>query len=304
MSKTKGIANLGHYFKEVLTILKLNKLSGLLSVFSLTLIFFVALMAAGSWRVSVEVVKALEQEAEVSVYYDQVMEEHQGQALKRLKDQIGELPGVREILPIGAEEAYHQMKTILGRDAAVLEHFSENPFEPYLEVAIELDQLEVVIEGLDGLEGILYVRDNQSVLEKVASIAKLVTGIGIFVAVAVGIATLMVTAHIIREGVHANREQIMTLKLLGAPNGFIFLPYVMEGVLLTILSGILASVLLAVFLNLGSPLLSESLTFLPPLDGRGILRNLMGIGLMVSAGLGLFASLLGLSMVRNHGMRV
>lgn len=304
MSKSKGIANLGHYFKEVLTILKLNKLSGLLSVFSLTLIFFVALMAAGSWRVSVEVVKALEQEAEVSVYYDLVMEEHQGQALKRLKDQIAELPGVREILPIGAEEAYQQMKTILGRDAAVLEHFSENPFEPYLEVAIELDQLEVVLEGLVGLEGILYVRDNQSVLERVASIAKLVTGIGIFVAVAVGIATLMVTAHIIREGVHANREQIMTLKLLGAPNGFIFLPYVMEGVLLTTLSGILASVLLAVFLNLGSPLLSESLTFLPPLDGRGILRTLMGIGLMVSAGLGLFASLLGLSMVRNHGIRV
>ena len=64
------VSNWGYILKEVRTILRQNGLSSLLSVISLTLIFFVAILAATSWQLSTGLVRALENEAEISVYYE------------------------------------------------------------------------------------------------------------------------------------------------------------------------------------------------------------------------------------------
>jgi len=301
---SKLMSNLGYVFQEVRTILRLNGLSSLLSVISLTLIFFVAILAASSWQISTGLVRALEKEAEISVYYDAARVESGELDLPTLISQIESADGTLTTLPISAEDAYTQMSNILGQDAAVLNHFDENPFEPYLEVGIDLSKLNSIITEIQGMNGVVYVRDNQTVLEKVASIAGVVSGIGIFVAMAVGLATLIVTSHIIREGVHANREQIMTLKLLGAPNGFIYQPYVLGGVLLTTLAGLLASGLFLWFVKGIGADLAEVITFLPPIDSSAMLSMILWSAVAASVVLGLAASLLGLAMIRNHGMRV
>jgi len=301
---SKLMSNLDYVFQEVKTILRLNGISSLLSLVSLTLIFFVAILAMSSWQISTSLVQALESEAEISVYYDAARVESGDLDLSSLISKIESADGTLTTLPISAEDAYTQMSVILGQDAAVLNHFDENPFEPYLEVGIDLNKLSVVIDEIQGLDGVVYVRDNQTVLEKVASIAGVVSGIGIFVAIAVGLATLMVTSHIIREGVHSNREQIMTLKLLGAPNGFIYQPYVMGGVLLTTLAGLMAAGLFMWFVTVVSADLAEVITFLPPVNAGHMISLTLWGSVVTSFVLGLAASLLGLSMIRNHGMRV
>lgn len=301
---SKLMSNLDYVFQEVKTILRLNGISSLLSLVSLTLIFFVAILAMSSWQISTSLVQALESEAEISVYYDADRVESGDLDLSSLISKIESADGTLTTLPISAEDAYTQMSVILGQDAAVLNHFDENPFEPYLEVGIDLNKLPVVIDEIQDLDGVVYVRDNQTVLEKVASIAGVVSGIGIFVAIAVGLATLMVTSHIIREGVHSNREQIMTLKLLGAPNGFIYQPYVMGGVLLTTLAGLMAAGLFMWFVTVVSTDLAEFITFLPPVNAGHMISLTLWGSVATSFVLGLAASLLGLSMIRNHGMRV
>ncbi len=301
---SKLLSNLGYVFQEVKTILRLNGISSLLSLLSLTLIFFVAVLAMSSWQISTSLVQALENEAEISVYYDAARVESGDLDLSNLISQIESADGTLSALPISAEDAYKQMSGILGQDAAVLNHFDENPFEPYLEVGIDLNKLSEVIDEIKVYDGVIYVRDNQTVLEKVAAIAGVVSGIGIFVALAVGLATLMVTSHIIREGVHSNREQIMTLKLLGAPNGFIYQPYVMGGVLLTTLAGVLAAGLFLWFVRVVSTDLAEVITFLPPVNVSDLISMTLWGAAAASFVLGLAASLLGLSMIRNHGMRV
>lgn len=303
-TKPKPLSNLAFTFREARTILSLSGLSSLLSVISLTLIFFVAILAGSSWWLSSVLVDALKSEAEISVYYEPALGEAGAPGLEALVDRVGAVEGVNAVKSVSATEAYDVMSEILGSDAGVLTHFQENPFEAYLEVGVDLGNLGPIIEKVQTLEGVDYVRDNQSILEKVASIARLVTGIAIFSAAAVGTATLIVTAHIVREGVHANREQIMTLKLLGAPNGFIYRPYLLEGVLITTAAGLLASLLFWAFARSVGPMAVELVSFLPPLHLSKLLPMVTAATLCVSAFLGLAASLLGLGLVRNHGMRV
>ena len=302
--RSKWISNAAFAFREARAIFTHSGLSSLLSMLSLTLIFFVAILAGSSWWLSTALVEALKNEAQISVYYEPTLGEAGAAGIETLMAGVGTVEGVKDVRAISAEEAYAVMSEILGSDAQVLAHFKENPFEAYLEVGVDLDQLAPVIADVQALEGVDYVRDNQSILEKVASIARFVTGVAVFVAAAVGTATLIVTAHIVREGVHAHREQIMTLKLLGAPNGFIYRPYLLEGVLLTAVSGLFATLLFWAFARSVGPMAFDLASYLPPLHLSRLLPVITLTTLISSTLLGLAASLLGLGLVRSHGMRV
>lgn len=290
--------NLGYYLREVKTIFFMNGFSSVLSMISLIMIFFIVMLAAGSWRISTDLVEALRNEAEINVYYDT------GIGFESLKTSIQKIDGVQNVRHVDAQTAYKKMSEILGQDAAVLSNFEENPFEPYLEIGIDLDLLIPVVSGIEALPGVIYVRDNQTILEKVASLARVISGLGLFVAAAVGTATFIVTSHIIREGIHSNREQIMTLKLLGAPNRFIYFPFVLEGILVTTVSGVIAVALFVGFVQFFAQQMAGVFTFVPAVDHGGILRMISLGMILASVGLGLAASLFGLKMVKNHGMRV
>lgn len=289
--------NMGYFLGEVRTILLLNGFSSLLSLVSLILIFFVALLALGGWWVSADFVKALRNEAEISVYYSEALNPA---AVDRLKTNISAVPGVTSVTAVDAAESYERMSAILGQDAKILGYLDENPFEAYFEVGIQLEKLDAVMKALEGMPDAEYVRDNQTVLQKLSAIASAVTALGIVTAGAVGISTFIITSHIIREGVHSHRGQISTLRLLGAPDWFIHAPFIMEGVLLTLMAAAFAGVLFTAFLGRMGAMLSVSVPFMPPVAYGTMIQTLLA-GLMIASVLtGLLASLFGLKMVRTR----
>ncbi len=288
------VKNIGYFLQEVKTIFILNGFSSVLSLVSLVLIFFVALLAVSGWRVSTELVNALQKEAEISVYYPSELD---AQSVGALEKALQSIEGVQGVTPVNAKEAYANMSEILGPEAKVLSHFDKNPFEAYFEVSIELSKLAPILKAVEETPHVAYVRDNQTVLEKLSRIATLVTTLGIVIAVAVGASTFIITSHIIREGVHSHRDQINTLRLLGAPDGFIYAPFILEGVLLTTIAGALASGAFMVFIGRFQQFAGNALPFLPLFDGDAIVQSVSAGMLGVSAVMGLGASLFGLRMV-------
>ncbi|GAB6106303.1 cell division protein FtsX [Fusibacter bizertensis] len=236
--------NTGYYIREVFIILKLNKNSSILSVISLALIFFIALLTVTGWIFSMRFSDALKQEAEVSVYYEETLNPY---SLETLISQIKEINGVEKVNRISAEEAADQMAIALGEEAKILNQFEDNPFVPYLALEIDLNQLETIVEKVDGLNHITYIRDNQDVLAKISNFSKVIGVIGLMMTLAVMFGTFIITSHIIREGVHAHANQINTLQLLGAPNRFINTPFYIEGIGISLISGILATALFVIF---------------------------------------------------------
>ena len=64
----KGFRNFKYYLSEVKTILKLNGISSLLSILSLSLIFFVTALTLTGWQLSTDFAASLKNEAEISAY--------------------------------------------------------------------------------------------------------------------------------------------------------------------------------------------------------------------------------------------
>lgn len=290
-------SNAGYFLKETITMIRLNLLSNILSLFSTGLIFFILAMVISGWWVSSRVTEVIQGEAEINVYFDKSMG---NKGALQLVESIKGIAGVRESRVIDEREAYNRMVKILGEEARVLEIFDDNPFSSFIEVKINLDEIGPVLKELGHMTGIEHVRDNREVLDRLHNIAGILRLLGYLVVIAVGISTLVIISHMIRLGIHNNREQINTLRLLGAPEIFIAVPFLLEGLLLTLGGGMLAAALAAFSMKQVYAQMAAPLPFIPLPPSEALISGMVIVVMSLSAILGIVGSLLGLSSARSN----
>ncbi len=280
----KSIAkNIDYFLKEIKTVLKLDLASNILSIISLGFIFFLlSLIVAGGWSVNY-MIDSIESQAEISVYY------YENSDIKEIQEDIQNINGVLQVVPINEDEAKDRMTEIMGEESRILELFDHNPFSPYIEVKIDLNNMDKVSSIIEKVQGVEFIRDNKAVLEKLKGISNVANLLGILVISAVSIATLVITSHIIRQGIYSNKEEINTLRLLGAPEGFITLPYVLEGLFMTLLAALLSVGMVTIIIRF---LNSQIIGYLPFIVLPDYKQMILGIGVLI-LGLGFILGLLG-----------
>lgn len=290
------ISNVGYFFKEARTIFKVDFLSNIFSIFSIALIFFILSLILSGWWISKEVVDVLKKEAEINVYFDENLEDDK---VNNLIENIKKIKGVREASLVDKEESYRRMEEILDKEAKILELFDENPFQPFIEVKIDINEVDHILQDIKSLPDIDYIRDNKNIIDRLQKLITVLTIVGLLVITATGVSTLVVISHIIRQGIYSNRDQINTLKLLGAPDSFIGFPFMLEGLFLTLVGGILAFGLIYLMFSLGYKQIGTALIFIPLPNFGTLVKTLSIFILILSCGLGIVGSLFGLSSAKN-----
>jgi cell division transport system permease protein len=291
------IANLGYFLKEARRIIFSNMLSNIFTFLGTVLILLMLASVVTGWNIASRLVKMLEQEAEISVFFHEEMDEKK---ILDLTENLGKLDGVWNTRLVDESEAYRRMEEILGNDAGILELFEENPFKAYIEIRIDPGQLDTIVETVQGFKEIDFVRDNRSVLESINDIIMGIKTIGTLVIFAVGITTIIIISHMIRQGIFNNRDQIKTLRLLGASRTFIGFPFICVGLLITVAAGLLASLIMVLLIHKGYQIMGGSIPFipLPPMTVLllGVTLVIMGVSII----LGMAGSLFGLSSIKEH----
>ncbi|MCD4713383.1 MAG: permease-like cell division protein FtsX [Clostridiales bacterium] len=291
---SKFIKNGGYFFREIKTIFMLNKTSSILSLVSLTMIFFILMLTVSGWWMSNTWMGLISDEAEISVYYVSGLNPY---AFDELQEDIEKIDGVNGLSHIEASEAYDDMEKILGGDAKVLESFTENPFDPYFELSFDFENRLNIVKELNETKNVSFVRDNQDVLDQLENIIDFIEIIGIVVGLSVSISTFIITSHIIREGIHSNREHIRTLRLLGAPTWFINFPFVTEGILITGFSAFVSGLIFTIFSGRLSNAFEGTVQFLPALDMSSMTLVLWVSVTALALLLGMISSAFGLKLV-------
>lgn len=284
--------NLGYFFKEAAKVIRMNFISNLFSFIGTVLILFLLGLVISGWIISSQLVLMLQQEAEISAYFTEATN-----TAKQLElvDAVKNIDGVWNARLVDTKAAHKRMEEILGEEAQILELFDHNPFEAFLEISIELDSMDLVLEQVENLHGIDFIRDNRDILEKIKGIAQGIELLGYMIIAAVSITTLVIISHMIRQGIYQNKEHIYTLRLLGAPDRFIGFPYFLVGLLLTLGGGMIASILTILLINQGHGQIGQILPFIPlPAKEELIMRPLFGV-MGISILLGIVGSIMGLS---------
>ncbi len=288
--------NFGYFLKEVMTMIRLNLLTNILSLVSIGLVFFILVMVISGWQISNQVVEAIKGEAEINAFFDNDINDIN---VVQVVENINNIDGVYSARIVHEDEAYSRMIDILGKEAHVMEFIDENPFSSFVEVKIDLNKIDDVLHKINLIEDIEYVRDNKEILDHFRNIIDALKLFGFIVVAGIGISTLVIVSHIIRQGIENNREQISTLRLLGAPESFIAVPYLLKGLILTIGGGILALVLSAFTLRLMYTQMTGPIPFIPLLPRETLMSSVVSIVMVLSSAIGIIGSLIGFSSATN-----
>jgi cell division transport system permease protein len=103
---------------------------------------------------------------------------------------------------------------------------------------------EIAPGGHPQLAAIDEVRNRESDTDKILSATGLVKGLGAVMAGLLILASIALIANTIRLSVFARRREVEVMKLVGATNWFIRWPFVIEGVIVGFMGGVLAVLLL------------------------------------------------------------
>lgn len=290
-----GIKNTPYFIREAKTIFKVDFLSNILSIFSIGLIFFILTLILTGWWISNNIVQVIQQETEISIYFN---EDIQDLSLDNLLSKVKDIEGIRSADIVNEAESYDRMVDILGKEAEILNHFDNNPFSPFIEVKIEMESLDSILNELESFNDIEYIRDNRQVIDRLQDIIDIIEILGLLLGLAIGVSTAIIISHIIRQGIYNNRDEINTLKLLGAPDGFIQLPFYLEGIFLTIIGGGVAALLWLVLIKFGYSNIYNLLPFMPLPHGDEFMWPIIIFITLFSSFMGIIGSKFGLKSIK------
>jgi len=180
-----------------------------------------------------------------------------------LKNNISQLERVKSVTYISREQAlanfrekYKNNQEIL----AALKELGRNPLSPSLVILpSNLDEAGLLINELRMIDSpIIESRDfsdNTVVLNKINNITKRINEVGLFLVAIFILTSLLVIYNTIRVAIYTHRQEIEIMRLVGASNTFIYLPYVFSALVYTLLSLLIIIILFYPFLTLLQPYL-------------------------------------------------
>ncbi|RJQ56081.1 MAG: ABC transporter permease [Nitrospiraceae bacterium] len=169
---------------------------------------------------------------------------------------------------ISKEQALEELRLTLGEQSPVLEGFEDNPLPSSFELTLKQERLDPVfvqrkaseIKRLNGVEEVQYGEKWLSSLNALANIMKVSV---VFLGGAVFIAIAFITYSTIKIFFYRRKDEIETLKLLGATRSFIRLPFLLEGLFIGIMAGAVSA--LGLF-GVYSLVMSKVAGFLPSIN--------------------------------------
>ncbi|MDB4969118.1 MAG: hypothetical protein JWN44_4807 [Myxococcales bacterium] len=177
---------------------------------------------------------------------------------------LGKLPGVASVRAVGTHEAWLRLQRSLGGRAELLDGVEEGFLPASIEVSLKPGVAEVLrahpaFEKLRHTAGVEDVELMGDWASRLRGLERLLSSAGWFVAALVLCACLYIVGSTIRLGVFARRDEIEIWKLVGATNGFVKAPFLVEGGLQGALGSGVAVLLLYGLYRLASPRLESVL---------------------------------------------
>jgi cell division transport system permease protein len=171
--------------------------------------------------------------AEFSVYLrDDATSEQRG-VIEGLIDQSGAAAG-REY--VSKEQALVRFRREFADLASTAAGVGDNPFPASLEVRMQRSaeadgRADALLRRVATLPGVADVRYDRAWLAKVGTGLDSLRRAGLVLALLMAIAAAVTVAAVVRLGLHARREEIEIMQLVGASIAFIRGPFVAEGLL-------------------------------------------------------------------------
>lgn len=177
-----------------------------------------------------------------------------GEQLNSIAGQLRDRSDVTSATVITAEQAYADFKKQNEDDPVIresLEQLGLNPLGPVIVLkAKTLDDYPSILQLFDSESVRPLIQDKerdfeskQLVIQRLSDIVKRLREIGLVIAAIFALVACLVMYNTIRITIYTHREEIGIMKLVGASNAFVRMPFLIESVLYAVAASIVTSAL-------------------------------------------------------------
>ncbi|MCX6763557.1 MAG: permease-like cell division protein FtsX, partial [Candidatus Moranbacteria bacterium] len=208
--------------------------------------------------------KGVQERVNVSVYFK--LDTPEAKILE-IKDKIAsELPAIKSVDYVSRNQALDDFKKNNADNPAILqslEVIGENPLPASLVLkANDTGQYDSIAGHLDKsefkdeIEKINYGK-NKELIDRLNQIVASVRRVGLGLGILFAVIAILITFNTIRLTIYAHRQEIEVMRLVGASNSFIRLPFIFEGVIYGIAAALISMILLYITIQFMSPKISS-----------------------------------------------
>lgn len=235
-------ASLGYLTKEGFRNVWVNRLMSLASITVLMACLVIIGLGSMLFFNINALLDKIESQNVIMVYIEDGTTDEQ---MDKLEKDIYGLGNVEKCDFVSKEEAFENSKEEMGEDAALLEGM-ENPMPDAYKITVtDMTLFKHTVKGLTKLEHIESVRENSDVADKLIDIRHAVTIVIAGMVLLLFIVSLFIIANTIRITMFSRRLEISIMKAVGATNWFIRWPFMIEGVVIGVISSLVSIGVLA-----------------------------------------------------------
>ena len=236
-------------------------------------------------------------EMEIQAYFSHATTEVQ---IQQVTEAVRQMPGVSKAIYMSREDALAWLQQMFSENASVLEGLgSDNPLPASLRVtaaeAEKVPEIAAKIKEISAFDDVVYDEGTARSLASLMLASQYVSLGGMLV---VGLVAVMVIGNSIRLTIDARRHEIGIMKLVGATDEFIIGPFILEGMILGVLGGLIGEVMVASLYVWAVRGLGSALPFIPVVNlSMRTAMDMLGVMLVTGVAVGVLGSVMAL---RRH----
>lgn len=162
-------------------------------------------------------------------------------ATQMLGVELRNLPNVANVEFVSKEDALKRQIASYGENMEILNGLPEDILPDAYKITVDdLTLFDETVEKIRGLDNVLEIQENSELAAKLANIRDAVTYISLGIVSILFFVSLFIVSNTIRITIFNRRLEISIMKAVGATNSFIRWPFVVEGVLLGVISAVIA----------------------------------------------------------------
>ena len=219
---------------------------------------------------------------------------HSEEEAKALCDEIAKLDNVEKVTYVSPDEALESVKKSMleGQESyfSFLDEKNGNPMSGAAKIQMkDMSRFDETVEQVKKFDGISDIQSQSDLAEKITAIKKGIGIAGFWIIAILMVIALVIVSNTIRVTMYNRKLEISIMKAVGATDSFVRIPFVVEGMLIGVVSALIAEGLLYFCYRVATE------TIIGTLGTSDIVHysDVAGWLLLVFIGIGIFAGVLG-----------
>jgi len=263
--------NLGYFFKEAAVSFKRNwvmTFGGIATIFLSLLLMGSALLMNSLVN---DMVGDIESRINIQVW---IHDDAEYVDIEGLQVALEGHENVATVHLVDKDEALERFTYMTQESPQIVEQLQDNPLPRSLEIElIDTQEIDGVLSLIRGSEEFPLIADppsdperalayGQGIVETLLGATQTARYAGIALVGILAVVSLIFINNTIRLAIYARRNELSIMRLVGASNGFIRAPFILEGILQALVGAILAILVLLAIKSFVFPGLQETLAFI------------------------------------------